>query len=288
MSTDSQENDIELLKYAESPEEFYEMISTFPEIYLPQLETLNECLFNLILRRYDGNLVIKYRMRPEEKWTELGFMGDKYKDEEVYDEFKHHVKLRLMKGPSLVGRQHLVGELQEDDSVQNDQVDDSAQKDRGDDSVQKDDSAQVNNPMEMLEHAKSFVPGSEIRKKQPIDGIREILDGFKTEVVHSLIGDHLCVDSYPLLQLLKNNPQHRDALVTLIVNLQKHYGLLKQLEQILLSSNHIKKYCYDQISHGHQEISLYLDEKSREVIRKYDLDLIDLVYQWLLKHQCVC
>jgi len=268
-----EEDPLELLDVVESPEEYYEIISSEPELYLPLLEHEDTTKYNLIFRRIDGNLMIKYRVTPSERWVELGFMGDNYKDEDVYEEFKNSVSHRLAKGRPKNTRHHLVSELEKE------------------------------TPQDMLERAKDFKPGvdqptlSHIQnepsgKREPSPkeiekepstrdnvNIDHLLEEFNHIIYNNLCGNDLTSDAKALLPLLETS--NRDQIIDLIVNLQQKHDLLKRMENVSMSKS-AHDFCTRSIEA--KPIKSYLRPLTLEAVDKYQINLHDALYKKLTGH----
>jgi hypothetical protein len=67
------------------------------EIYLPDL-------FNILIRRTDDKLTIKFKMSDNTQWYEIGFHGGEFNDDTVYDAFAEKV-IDLVRHPALTKRQ---------------------------------------------------------------------------------------------------------------------------------------------------------------------------------------
>lgn len=139
---DDLDEEISLLKMAsETPDELYQLIITDPEYYLGIIENYKQenlgNLFNCLITRKDGRLLVKFKVYPEDRWTELGYFNDTYNDQETYEEFCNHVRIQLQKprrarpkpGEKLTvdeilaqgdGRNHLDYELGDKNDIQND------------------------------------------------------------------------------------------------------------------------------------------------------------------------
>lgn len=98
--------EIELLKTA-SPDELYTLLSSDPSFYLPLIKKYNhtgnlEHLFRCIMGRTSGGtLTIKFKIYPNDRWTEIGFF-EYGSDREIYDEFSKHVTLLLKRSVSSI------------------------------------------------------------------------------------------------------------------------------------------------------------------------------------------
>lgn len=94
--------EVELMDMAyEDPQELYRLLITDPEYYLNIIETYRKenlsDKFNCKVSRNDGKMLVKFKIFPEEKWTEVGYFSNNYDDKETCDEFIEHVKVQLNK-----------------------------------------------------------------------------------------------------------------------------------------------------------------------------------------------
>ena len=102
------EEEIELLKSIDGREDFYELLCSEPEYYLKLLESCDdlkqlredfdiEFIRDDIKNGYRNNLRIKFKIRPSDFFTEVGFFSEA-KDNETYNEFKIKVLSLLKRG----------------------------------------------------------------------------------------------------------------------------------------------------------------------------------------------
>ena len=77
-------------------EELYGLLRDSPERMLPVFEDREELAnkYDCQVRRDEGDLRIKFRVYPEDRWTEVGYF-EKYDDQAVYDEFSCTVQRLL-------------------------------------------------------------------------------------------------------------------------------------------------------------------------------------------------
>ncbi len=76
------------------------------EIYLPHL-------FNILVRRENGNLRIKFKLTDNSQWHEVGYEGDMFTDEDVYKAFREKV-IYALKRPHGAHREYLIDMLKDD------------------------------------------------------------------------------------------------------------------------------------------------------------------------------
>jgi hypothetical protein len=109
-------SDIEIMELA-SPEELFQLIITDPEYYFKLLEN-NENLqhkFRIILKRNTNDtLNVKFRILPNDRWSEIGYFQE-MSDKEVCSDFVAHVKALLKRSVSvpdeLSSRAHIDSQL---------------------------------------------------------------------------------------------------------------------------------------------------------------------------------
>lgn len=85
-------DDVEILKIC-SRQDLFEMLRTDPEYYLKLIKdnNLGDELMIKVSRSSDGGgLRIKFRIYPEDRWTEVGYFGD-CSDSEVLDDFSTQI-----------------------------------------------------------------------------------------------------------------------------------------------------------------------------------------------------
>ena len=315
-SVPDEPDELELLNYVESPEEFYKIVSLSPESYLPKLEknplfeSTGIATYNLIQRRHDGNLMIKYKINPDERWTELGFYGDRYPDSEVYEEFKNHVTLRLARGlKNKNDRPHLVSELEEPgpqnmldeshkfvpgqsqpideqelhkmaEAKRQAKRDDFSQRQRlARDRSQPPVPAPVPVPVPVPVPAPAPAPAQpDIPKMQSVPPMNDLLQEFKRSVYQKLCHSHFCHDARLLVNLLLNQTDHHDDLITMIVNLQQRRHLIQQLRELDLSPEGYQ-YCIASLTP--QPVTYFLSQETIVVLDKYKLNPTQLIYEYL-------
>ena len=99
------DEEIKLLKQIDGREEFYELVTSDPSYYLKLLETEPELKgvckdFDIDFYRetikegYRNNLRIKFKIRPSDEYTEIGFFSEA-NDKDTYTEFQIIVKKLL-------------------------------------------------------------------------------------------------------------------------------------------------------------------------------------------------
>jgi hypothetical protein len=137
--------EIELMKLCDSAE-LYQLVTTDPEYYINIIEKHKESelsnKFNLLPSRQNNQLMIKFKIYPEDRWTEVGYFAEKGKDQEVYEELVTRIGIELdrprpkkKKGDldsiTSGARNHLTHELGAHNDIQSDQFrsrDSTAQK----------------------------------------------------------------------------------------------------------------------------------------------------------------
>ena len=114
-------DDVELLKSC-SREDLFMLIKEDPKYYLDLIKTNKlENELSILIKRSDdgGGLYIKFRIYPEDRWTEVGYW-DSSNDDEIYADFQEQIKLLLSQSRS--GRQsskytHLGSQLDANNNV---------------------------------------------------------------------------------------------------------------------------------------------------------------------------
>jgi len=142
----NKEEEIELLKSVDGREDFYELLCSEPDYYLKLLESCEELnqvredfdiefIRDDIKSGYRNNLRIKFKIRPTDFFTEVGFFSEA-KDEETYNEFKVKVSslLRRSQNGNIEikdenrSRSHVQSELHDDINYGNINCEDINQK----------------------------------------------------------------------------------------------------------------------------------------------------------------
>lgn len=90
--------DIEIMRIA-SVKELYELIASDCQHYISiianyQQENLQN-LFNIIVRRIEGHLLVKFRFNTNDRWVEVGFFDDNNTDKETLIELKNVIQYYL-------------------------------------------------------------------------------------------------------------------------------------------------------------------------------------------------
>lgn len=90
--------DIEIMRIA-SVKELYELIASDCQHYISiisnyQQENLQN-LFNIIVRRIEGHLLVKFRFNSNDRWVEVGFFDDNNTDKETLTELKNVIQYYL-------------------------------------------------------------------------------------------------------------------------------------------------------------------------------------------------
>ena len=114
-------DDVELLKSC-SREDLFMLIKEDPKYYLDLIKSNKlENELSILIKRSDdgGGLYIKFRIYPEDRWTEVGYW-DSGSDDEIYADFQEQIKLLLSQSRS--GRQsskytHLGSQLDANNNV---------------------------------------------------------------------------------------------------------------------------------------------------------------------------
>jgi len=101
---DNIDDEIALLNECDNMEELYQLLSTDPEYYLKILEQRRDIAnkYNCqISRSADKQLNVKFKLYPEDRWTEVGYFDEGIKDDEIYKDFATKVELVIKnsKGP---------------------------------------------------------------------------------------------------------------------------------------------------------------------------------------------
>jgi hypothetical protein len=125
-------DDIDLLKNC-SREDLFMLIKEDPKYYLDLIKNNQlENELSILVRRSDdgGGLYIKFRIYPEDRWTEVGYW-DSRDDDEVYSDFTDQIKILLTQSRS--GRQtakynHLGSQLDGNNNVLSDNYGQDIQK----------------------------------------------------------------------------------------------------------------------------------------------------------------
>jgi HAMP domain-containing protein len=113
------EEDVELMKSA-SLKELYELIATDCRHYVSIIEHYKTCnlqtMFNMIIRRIDKHLVIKFKLNPNDRWVEVGFLDDSNTDNETVLELERMINYHLKHSDDIhrTNRLHLASQLDDD------------------------------------------------------------------------------------------------------------------------------------------------------------------------------
>jgi len=117
--SDDAQDDLEDMMDA-SPEELYELLASDPEHYFKLIQTYTQEPYNLpqrcrclISRNQNHTLNIKFRILPDDRWTEIGHFQD-MSDREIYEDFTSHVEALLKRSTAVVEqsrRPHLITEM---------------------------------------------------------------------------------------------------------------------------------------------------------------------------------
>ena len=88
-------DEIELWQFS-SPDELYTMFKDTPDRYLPIFEKDRELAqkYGCLVHRDNGKLRVKYRIYPDDRWTECGFFED-FSDDVIHQEFADSVQRSL-------------------------------------------------------------------------------------------------------------------------------------------------------------------------------------------------
>jgi hypothetical protein len=119
VTSDYEMDDTDLLRTM-SRQDLFNLIKTDPEYYLKLIKDnkLQHELSIFVTRSNDGgSLNIKFRIYPEDRWTEVGYFDDAA-DEEVYRDLVDHINIllgRSQKGSS--SRAHLVSQLDKNNDI---------------------------------------------------------------------------------------------------------------------------------------------------------------------------
>lgn len=110
--------DVELLKIA-SIRERYQLIASDCIHYVSLIENYKEenlqNLCQMVIRRIEGHMIVKFRLNASDRWTEIGFYDDDNTDKETIEEVKRMINLRL-KDQSQTNedrRAHLLAQFEE-------------------------------------------------------------------------------------------------------------------------------------------------------------------------------
>lgn len=107
--------EITLLKQA-NPEELYTLIASDPGYYIGIIENYTDenlqDLFNLKIRRENDKLLLKFKIYPEDRWTEVGYFNNSNTDKETFEEFEKHIEILLNRNRT-DNRSHLDAEIKD-------------------------------------------------------------------------------------------------------------------------------------------------------------------------------
>ncbi len=115
------DDDVEMMKCA-SLTELYTLISTNCLHYVSLIEHYKkenlQTLFNFIIRRVEGHLLIKYKLNANERWVEFGFFDDDNTEMETLRELKPNLVFYLKHSTedNQNRRQHIAGQFDDDDN----------------------------------------------------------------------------------------------------------------------------------------------------------------------------
>lgn len=282
---DDIKEEVELMKAAAAePEQLYLLIATDPEYYLGIIEHYTEdveitekdsdgeehiipvkqdlqSLFNLKVNRDNGNLHLKFKLYPEDKWVEAGYFNNGGDDEETYEEFIKHVEVEInrpRKPRPKIGekqtinqiltqggnRAHLDYELGDGNDIREDNYKDEVDTDRPSigDIVKDRNSSTINSLQNVLKnnpdlHKKrqqdsSTVPTPQ-RERKPRSNIRFNIDDSESE--NSLVGTDLNPSGDSLLRAYLNQILSKIANnIPVWLDLNKVY----QLESVATTSRY--------------------------------------------------
>jgi hypothetical protein len=116
-------DEVEMMKIA-NVKELYELIESDCRHYVSIIENYRDenlqTLFNMIVRRIEGHLMIKFKLNANDRWVEVGFFDDSNTDEETLSALKDIIKYYLNDyGKTNTNRrQHLASQLDQDTIVQ--------------------------------------------------------------------------------------------------------------------------------------------------------------------------
>jgi hypothetical protein len=118
LKPDQISEDVDLLKVA-SIRERYQLIASDCLHYVSIIENYKEenlqNLCQIVIRRVEGHLIVKFRLNTSDRWSEVGFYDDDNTDRETIDEVKRMINLRLKdQGQSNEDRrEHLLAQFEE-------------------------------------------------------------------------------------------------------------------------------------------------------------------------------
>lgn len=108
--------DIQLMKIADL-RELYQLIASNCKHYVSIIENYKEenlqTLFNMIVRRIEGHLLIKFKLNMDERWVEVGFFDNDNTDKETMSELKTSIEFYLKNSDQIEKnrRKHLVAQF---------------------------------------------------------------------------------------------------------------------------------------------------------------------------------
>lgn len=122
LDPDKIEEDIELMKVA-NVIELYQLISSNCKHYVSIIENYKkenlQSLFNMIVRRIEGHLLIKYKLNSNDRWIEVGFFDNENTDKETMDELKNSIAYCLKNYDEISQnrRKHIAEQFNKNDTI---------------------------------------------------------------------------------------------------------------------------------------------------------------------------
>jgi hypothetical protein len=98
---------------ATDPKYYFDLVEHYThmrdgcEIYLPDL-------FNLLIKRSNGRLTVKFKMSDNTQWYEIGYSGGDFNDDNVYKSFTEKID-SLVKNPAPVSHRELLNDTMKPD-----------------------------------------------------------------------------------------------------------------------------------------------------------------------------
>jgi hypothetical protein len=121
LDEDEIEDEVELMKVAQL-RELYELMAGNCKRYVSIIENYKkenlQSLCNMIVRRIEGHLLVKYRLNPQDRWIEVGFFDEDNDDEETIRELQGSIDYYLKHENDVAEnrRKHLAAQFDEEDN----------------------------------------------------------------------------------------------------------------------------------------------------------------------------
>ena len=300
-------DDIELLQDM-SREDLFSLIRTDPKYYLDLIKdnNLEQQLYILISRASDGGcLNIKFRIYPEDRWTEVGYFSDGT-DEQVLEDFVNQINFLLNRTRHYDKYEHLSSQLDKNNNMLSMEYgQDFKEMGQNKTSIEKKLDHFMNTSKQMrkneTENLKDTInrPPQNIKDK-PIDTLNNfvaiILDKILKELpkiinINDTINYDSILNSIKLIEPPDQYKKHHDSLIKKISGCQYvqkiHYAVdwdkNEELHDYLIDFHHqairLNSNLYSIIK---KDVLLnLLDDEDKEILEKYSLDIQDLWLDYL-------